>query len=34
MGRIIGRIITVGILIIMGIIIFQRISGGCGALLP
>ena len=34
MARIIGRIITIGILIVMGVIIFQRIGGGCSSMLP
>jgi hypothetical protein len=34
MGWIIGRIITISILIIMGFVIFGRMSDGCGSLLP
>ncbi len=34
MARIIGRVVTIAILIVMGIIIFQRIGGGCSSLLP
>jgi len=34
MARIIARVVTIAILIVMGIIIFGRITEGCSGLIP